>query len=324
MSEWTTKHPVNFTPDGDTTTQAIKKHDLELGQLLRLLNRTRKMDFGEEPPIDVEEGQLWFSSASKPYALNIFSNGAWHVFHSVGYVDVDAGGSLPSGAAEGCLFVVKAGGNFRLQVNIGGTFYPLLEFSKTGEDNKAIQLDDYGLVPASLVNVNPNGINPGSDFDLGIGERVRYCISGADTINLHVIAHDGDSGLYRLSVGVHNGSVGGNPYKWHPNGADIPSSSLKGIEQYYCVGYDEGLYQMLSSDKGLWFGTGSVSLCTVYLSTRKYDSTLESICSCMVGDSWYFLRYVASIKDDSITINNLGQLRFPFDVDAFCILERLK
>jgi len=64
MGEWGLGYPVNFTPTGDTTSQAIEKHINELNQIYGYLNRIRKLDSGINAPTDPIQDHLWLDTSN--------------------------------------------------------------------------------------------------------------------------------------------------------------------------------------------------------------------------------------------------------------------
>ena len=69
MGEWTKQYPVDYSPTGDTTSQAIKKHMDELDRIYDLLNRVRKLDAGDTPPTDPITYHLWLDTSDISYKL---------------------------------------------------------------------------------------------------------------------------------------------------------------------------------------------------------------------------------------------------------------
>jgi len=77
MAEWTKQYPVNFTPFGDTTSQALEKHINELARIYELLNRVRKFDAGDTAPTDPIEGHAWLDTLSSPWRLKVYDGTDW-------------------------------------------------------------------------------------------------------------------------------------------------------------------------------------------------------------------------------------------------------
>ena len=77
MAEWTTKYPVNFTPTGDTTSQAIEKHINEFGEVYTLLNRVRKHDADTTAPTDPVIGHRWVNTGKVPYEEYYWDGTKW-------------------------------------------------------------------------------------------------------------------------------------------------------------------------------------------------------------------------------------------------------
>jgi len=77
MADWTVQYPVNFTPTGDTTSQAIEKHINELSNIYVLLNRVRKFDAGDIAPTDPVIGHAWLDTSVSPHRLKIWDGTQW-------------------------------------------------------------------------------------------------------------------------------------------------------------------------------------------------------------------------------------------------------
>jgi len=77
MAEWTKQYPVNFTPSGDTTSQALEKHINELARIYELLNRVRKFDAGTIAPTDPIEGHFWLDTSNSPWRLKVYNGTDW-------------------------------------------------------------------------------------------------------------------------------------------------------------------------------------------------------------------------------------------------------
>jgi len=77
MADWTVQYPVNFTPTGDTTSQAIEKHINELSNIYTLLNRVRKFDAGDIAPTDPVVGHAWLDTSVSPHRLKIWDGSQW-------------------------------------------------------------------------------------------------------------------------------------------------------------------------------------------------------------------------------------------------------
>jgi len=74
---WEPKYPVNFTPDGDTTSQALEKHINEFDRVYELLNRVRKFDAGDTAPTDPIEGHAWLDTSNSPWQLKVYNGTDW-------------------------------------------------------------------------------------------------------------------------------------------------------------------------------------------------------------------------------------------------------
>ena len=98
MADWTTKYPVNFTPTGDTTSQAIEKHINEFSNVYDLLNRVRKFDAGTTAPADPIVGHAWLDTSVIPNRLKVWDGTQW-VDILVG--DADRLDSYDAGNASG-------------------------------------------------------------------------------------------------------------------------------------------------------------------------------------------------------------------------------
>ena len=77
MGEWTKQYPVDYSPTGDTTSQAIKKHMDELDRIYNLLNRVRKLDAGDVPPTDPITYHLWLDTSEETYKLKLYDGEKW-------------------------------------------------------------------------------------------------------------------------------------------------------------------------------------------------------------------------------------------------------
>ena len=77
MGEWTKQYPVDYSPTGDTTSQAIKKHINELDRVYNLLNRVRKLDAGSSPPTDPVTYHLWLDTSEGTYKLKLYDGEKW-------------------------------------------------------------------------------------------------------------------------------------------------------------------------------------------------------------------------------------------------------
>jgi len=77
MGEWTKQFPIDYSPTGDTTSQAIKKHMDELDRIYNLLNRVRKLDAGDSPPTDPVTYHLWLDTSGGTYKLKIYDGSDW-------------------------------------------------------------------------------------------------------------------------------------------------------------------------------------------------------------------------------------------------------
>jgi len=81
MGEWDLGYPVNFTPTGDTTSQALEKHINEFNQVYGYLNRLRKLDTGINAPTDPVQDHLWLDTSNGMPILRRYdaSSGTWVV-----------------------------------------------------------------------------------------------------------------------------------------------------------------------------------------------------------------------------------------------------
>jgi len=77
MGEWTKQYPVDFSPTGDTTSQAIEKHINEFDRVYNLLNRVRKLDAGDVPPTDPITYHLWLDTSEGTYKFKLYDGEKW-------------------------------------------------------------------------------------------------------------------------------------------------------------------------------------------------------------------------------------------------------
>ena len=77
MGEWTKQYPVDFSPTGDTTSQAIEKHINEFDRVYNLLNRVRKLDAGDTPPTDPITYHLWLDTSEGTYKFKLYDGEKW-------------------------------------------------------------------------------------------------------------------------------------------------------------------------------------------------------------------------------------------------------
>jgi len=87
MGEWVKQYPVDYSPTGDTTSQAIKKHMDELDRIYDLLNRVRKFDAGELPPSDPIPYHAWLDTSGSSLKLKVYDGTNWIDIISSGMIN---------------------------------------------------------------------------------------------------------------------------------------------------------------------------------------------------------------------------------------------
>ncbi len=75
---WNPMYPVNFTPSGDSVSEAIEKYKSELSEIYTKLSRVRTFDSGTTPPSDAWAGCLWVDSTDTTSPiLKMFDGAEW-------------------------------------------------------------------------------------------------------------------------------------------------------------------------------------------------------------------------------------------------------
>jgi len=77
MGEWSPQYPINFTPSGDTTSQAIEKHIKEIEHIYDLLNRVRKLDAGDSAPTDPIVGHVYLDTSTGQAYIKYYDGAEW-------------------------------------------------------------------------------------------------------------------------------------------------------------------------------------------------------------------------------------------------------
>jgi len=84
---WSKSNPVNFTIDGDTTSQAIEKHINEFTSVYAFLNRLRSADAQATAPTDPELNALWIDTSGAAYILKYYTGSVWANLLEIGSID---------------------------------------------------------------------------------------------------------------------------------------------------------------------------------------------------------------------------------------------
>jgi|GEM_PF-4829912 len=73
---WQPGYPINFTSNGDFTSQAIGKHIKEIAKLYGHINDLRKFSVSVEPPADAEDYDVWLDPSTMELKA-YFENTGW-------------------------------------------------------------------------------------------------------------------------------------------------------------------------------------------------------------------------------------------------------
>ena len=316
MGNWITTQPVDFTPDGDTTSSAIKKHDVDIANIYELLHRVRRFDFGPNPPADPVDGHLWAVDGGdgKPIFLRMYKNGKWH---RLSFIAISNPTDPPP--AEGVLRVSKdSNGVWRLLVYHNGAWVIATpyDFSVSG---KMVQMTQHGVLSINLFDDYFSRYNPTSDFDLQVGEMVRYW-GTAQNVNLHVNANNG---LYKITYCVSGGSVGNSHHKLKLNNTVYDGKFVLLSNKDTESSGETNDYFSGSGVDSLYIGYGTLGIFTGIVNTRS-----TNVCSVFRGhadqsDKNRAMMILGSHMVQPVTISKLGTIDFRSSCSYLISVERL-
>lgn len=313
MNNWQTIQPVDFTEDGDTTSAAIKKHDIDITNIYELLHRVRRFDFSIDPPADPVEGHLWVVDGgdNTPIQIKMYYMGQWRRLSFITMVD------WPDNPfSEGCLCIRKDGDMYFLEIYYHGQWENLTAFAPA-EEGKMVQLNTRGVLSRELFQYEPLDA-PTTDTDLDIGKRFNYRGTG-QTVNLHINANNG---LYRITYAIYGGTVDGY-HRLYLNNTSYPNNFVL-LASNTCENNGEvDEYGVGSSIGTLYTGTGKLGIFSGIVNTKSTnisaifkghaDQTSVGMDDLIIGS------YCIS----GIQINKLGYLNFLSSVTYRVSVERL-
>ncbi len=313
MGNWITTQPVDFTPDGDTTSSAIKKHDVDIANIYELLHRVRRFDFGPNPPVDPVEGHLWAVDGGdgKPVFLRMYKNSKWHRLSFVTCIDP------PSNPNEGCLLLEEADGNYKLSIYYNGSWREITSFAEA-VSGKMVQANDRGTLQRSLFGYE-SIYAPSSDIDLNIGERFNYSGTG-QTVNLHINANNG---LYRITYSIYDNT---NNYNFHKlllnNTTYSDKFTLLFSENSENNGEKDSFYD--SGIDSLRLGYGKLCIFTGLINTKQPNVGVALRGHVDNGSRGMDDAIVSSfLKDTNLNISKLGTVDFRGTCTYRITVERL-
>ncbi len=323
---WQPTQPIDFTEDGDTTSVAIKKHDTDISVLYELLNRLRRFDYGENPPVDPDEWSFWLAKGSdgKPSHLRVFHNGKWCRVAgvSVGKPDINYE------CQNGVFWLSKDSNNiWNLSIFFNGQWYLITNYAQTSANHK-LQLDGDGCVYYSLIGHRNITVNPSSATNMNVNETVLFHAENTQTLDLRNI--NANNGLYRIIVVAHGIGDGFNTIRLRLNGSLYSNA----ISSNCFIGGSNGqenqwYYQTTADAMRLVVGKEIMADCLfstrqdeAYLISRAIADDAEVQQGTNAGRT--IQMYAHTVRNKNIAINNLGIIYFPTSgVDALTVIERL-
>lgn len=313
MGDWQTTQPVDFTEDGDTTSSAIEKHDIDITNIYELLHRVRRFDFGTDPPTDPIEGHLWLVEGQdgNPHYLKVYKNGKWQRLSCIATTNPS---DPPPG--EGCLRVTKDSNNvWQLLIYHNDSWVNITPYNFYAS-GKMVQMNNRGVLSKNLFGYEDNNA-PTSDTDLNIGERFNYN-GTAQTVNLHINANNG---LFQITYAIYGNTENNKYHKLNLNNTTYPDSCLVlGSENSENQGEKDYCYDNLDA---LRIGFGSLGIFTGIVNTKQpnvysvfrghADQTVDGMNVLIIGSHY----------TGSTTISKLGTIDFRGTCTYRITVERL-
>ena len=319
MAEFSIAYPIDYTASGDTTAQAISKLINEISAIYSNLHRIRTFDIGAAEPSGPEAGHIWLDSTGGVLTAKVYDGSDFIVIP-----EITIASTPPSDPANYDVFIDTSTTPYQLNLYIvddtSTTRYQYCEASTSVGDLKIPKADSDGLLAHDwTTNGNPiDGDSLTSDYELKVGERVKYSLSSSNSKMLH-IAVPSDGAVYRFFF------AGKNPASYDARANLYPNNNSSGnvLEPFlYCDGGSNGVagqartdgFRLLYSPPGVaivdvWAKNGAGASITLTGASRTAD--------------YHGFYGFSGIRTDTSDWTSLGTISFEQNVTMDLIIERI-